>query len=81
MRCLEWTWDPDPSDTVYSVEYVFLLRDGTDMRAVHDRHLEGLFPRATWERILRAIGYEVQGLARPMGDGAFDEVFLCRRPL
>ena len=80
LRCIDWMWDPDPSDETYSVEYAFLLRDGTEVRAVHDRHVEGLFARATWIAILTEAGYRVELLARPIGDGAFDEVFLCGRP-
>jgi SAM-dependent methyltransferase len=80
LRCLDWTWDPDPHDTTYTVDYAFLLRDGTDVRAVHDRHVEGLFPRATWIGIFSEAGYRVELVARPIGDGAYDQVFLCRRP-
>jgi hypothetical protein len=80
LRALEWAWDPDPNDTTYTVEYAFLLREGTAMKAVHDRHVEGLFPRATWLSVLREAGYAVETTPRPLGDGAFDEAFLCRRP-
>ena len=46
MRYLEWVWDPDPRDTEYLVDFAFLLRerDGS-VRAVQDRHVEGLFAR------------------------------------
>ena len=49
LRYLEWTWDPDPGDDTYVVDYAFLLRDpeGT-VRVVHDRHVEGLFSRDLW---------------------------------
>jgi SAM-dependent methyltransferase len=49
LRYLEWSWDPDPGDTTYQVEYVFLLRD-TDgqVHVEHEQHLEGCFPRADW---------------------------------
>ena len=44
-RYLEWTWDPDPSDSSYVADYVFLLRDADgSIRAEHDRHVEGVFP-------------------------------------
>ena len=39
LRYLEWTWDPDPSDTTYVVDYAYLLRAGTETRVVHDRHI------------------------------------------
>lgn len=82
LRCLEWTWDPDPSDDTYTVEYSFLLRDGAEMKAVHDRHIEGLFTKATWVAALEGVGYRVETFDRDVGteEGYFDEVFLCVRP-
>jgi SAM-dependent methyltransferase len=49
LRYLEWTWDPDPSDDTFLVEYAFLLRasDGT-VTMDYDRHVEGLFSRGRW---------------------------------
>ena len=44
-RFLEWTWDPDPLDTTYTVDYAYLLREADgSVRVEHDRHVEGLFP-------------------------------------
>jgi SAM-dependent methyltransferase len=39
LRYLEWTWDPDPTDTTYVADYAYLLRtrDGA-VRVEHDRH-------------------------------------------
>jgi len=50
------------------------------MEVVHDRHVEGLFSKATWLRILAEVGYGVELALRPIGDGEVDEVFLSRRP-
>jgi hypothetical protein len=80
LACLEWSWDPDPSDDTFVTEFAFLLRDGTTMRAVHDRHIEGAFPRATWFRILEGAGYRVETLPRPFDDEMTDEMFVCKRP-
>lgn len=77
LRGLEWSWDPDPSDDTYAVEYTFLLRDGTDVRSVHDRHVEGLFSRATWVRLLEETGFRVDTFPRPLDDDTHDEVFVC----
>jgi SAM-dependent methyltransferase len=59
MRYLEWAWDPDPTDTSYIVDYVYLMRehDGS-VHVEHDRHVEGLFGRADWLRLLSAAGFE-----------------------
>ena len=58
LRYLDWTWDPDPGDTTYVVDYAYLLRgpDGST-RGEHDRHVEGLFSRADWLRLLSEAGF------------------------
>jgi SAM-dependent methyltransferase len=58
LRYLSWTWDPDPADTTYVTDYAYLLRtpDGA-VRVEHDRHVEGLFPRAVWLHLLSEAGF------------------------
>ena len=59
LRYLAWTWDPDPSDTTYLVDFAYLLREGDgSVRVEHDRHVEGLFARAHWLRLLSEAGFE-----------------------
>lgn len=59
VRYLEWTWDPDPTDTTYTVDYAYMLRESDGaVRVEHDRHIEGLFARATWLQILAEAGFE-----------------------
>ena len=74
-------WDRDPADTAYDVEYALLLRDGIEMRAVHDRHVEGLFSRQTWLAILGGAGFTVEVIERPLEglDDCTDRMLLCRR--
>lgn len=60
LRYLQWTHDPDPEDTTYEVEYAVLVREpGKDVRAVHDHHLEGLFPAHVWLTLLEQAGFRV----------------------
>jgi SAM-dependent methyltransferase len=83
LRYLEWTWDPDPADTSYVVDYAYLLHehDGS-VRVEADRHIEGLFPRADWLRLLYDVGFE--GAAVPFDHSELEpgsyEVFACRKP-
>jgi len=58
LRYLEWTWDPDPADSTYTVDYAYLLRapDGST-HVEWDRHLEGLFSRDDWLRLLTDAGF------------------------
>ena len=58
LRYLEWTWDPDPADTTYQVDYAYLLREANgSTRVEHDRHIEGLFARGDWLRLLSEVGF------------------------
>jgi SAM-dependent methyltransferase len=77
FRYLEWGWDPDPNDTTYIVDYAFLLRDASgEVRAVHDRHIEGLFPRATWLQTFEAAGLPAKSDLDDWGR----DVFIARKP-
>lgn len=82
-RYLEWTWDPDPTDSTYVVDYAYLLRevDGS-VRVVHDRHVEGLFARPDWLRLLADAGFDpgIVPFAHSELDGGPLDVFVARRP-
>lgn len=59
LRYLEWTREPNPGGATYSVDFAYLLSEpGKPIRCVHDRHRHGLFPRATWLRLLAEAGFE-----------------------
>ncbi len=80
---LEWTWDPDSNDTMHTVDYAYMLReaDGT-VRVEHDRHIEGLFPRAEWLRILADVGFEARVVPfdhSELEPGSY-ELFIGRKP-
>jgi SAM-dependent methyltransferase len=63
LRSLEWTYDPDPTDTTFITEFAHLLKKEPDqVRCVYDRHIEGLFPRATWLGVLEEAGFQAQTL-------------------
>jgi SAM-dependent methyltransferase len=63
VRFLQWTTDPDPHDTNYLVDFAILIRDlQGQTRLVHDRHVYGLFHRATWRRLLRGVGFDLKSV-------------------
>jgi SAM-dependent methyltransferase len=76
LRYLEWTWDPDPSDTTCITDFAYLLREGSEVRVVHDRHVFGLFPRDQWLTTLREVGFR-DAQVREGADGI--EVLLAVR--
>ena len=77
LRYLEWSYDPDPADTMFVTDYAILLREGADdVRVFHDRHVEGVFPRASWLDFLREVGFEPTVSAFSWQR----DVFVARRP-
>jgi SAM-dependent methyltransferase len=80
LRYLEWTWDPDPGDETYVVDYAYLLRDAEgNVRAEQDRHICGVFPRATWVRLIEEAGFRAERREGIAGETAPD-IFVGVRP-
>lgn len=82
LRYLRWTYDPDPEDSTYTVEYAYILRDHDgNVRVEHDRHVEGLFSREVWIDLMGEAGLEPQVVQFPQSvHGAPLEVFVGRKP-
>ena len=83
LRYLMWTWDPDPADTTYLVDFAYLLREeGQPMRCLYDRHVCGLFDRADWLRLLGEVGFRATTRAVERDDAPpyTAEVFVAVKP-
>jgi len=80
LRYLEWTWDPDPGDSSYLVDFAYLLRERDGSVTVeHDRHVEGLFARETWLRLLAEAGFVPSAVQYPSEELVRREVFVGRK--
>jgi SAM-dependent methyltransferase len=82
MRFMEWTWDPDPADEYYRVEYVFLLRDSSgQVSCEHDRHECGLFAREFWLSEMEEAGFRARSIPFEHSEvpAGSSELFLCRK--
>ena len=71
LRYLQWVTDPDPDDTMYTVDFAYLLSEDGDVRVEHDRHIFGIFSEATWEGVLRDVGFQPQLLMDPHQNRVF----------
>lgn len=61
MRYLEWTWDPDPTDSTYVCDFAYLLRDHDGkVSNEYDRHTFGLFRRDDWLRLITETGFDAR---------------------
>jgi SAM-dependent methyltransferase len=79
LRYLEWTHPT--TGTTYDVDYLIIARGpGEELRVVHDRHTLGLFPRATWERLIAAAGLELVDTTVENPYELEQAAFVARRP-
>lgn len=76
LRYLEWTYDPDSSDSTYITEFAYLLREGDRGTQIeHDEHICGLFARADWLELLHEVGFQPEVIRDPFAR----ELFLARK--
>jgi len=76
VRFLQWITDPDPADTTYVIDFAILIRDRRGrVQVKHDRHVQGIFRRARWLRLLREAGFK----ASVVRHQRVREAFLGRR--
>lgn len=80
IRYLQWLHSPDNVAPTHIADYVYVLREGTDVRVEHDRHVCGLFSRNTWMRTLEGVGLEARSITHTFSDGFVSEIFVGRRP-
>lgn len=81
-RYLSWDWDPDPADQRVATEYAFVLREADGRtHVVHETHHSGLFPEATWLRLLTEVGFRPGAeTERTDDDRPPRTIFVAHRP-
>ena len=82
MRYLSWSWDPDPADSTVITDYTYTFRHpDQSIHVTHDRHIEGVFSRDTWLRLLRRGGFDPRVIPfnhSELEPGTY-ELFVCVR--
>lgn len=84
LRYVEWLWEPDGADTSYTQDFAYLLRESDDsVRVEHDRHLMGLFDRASWLNALREVGFHSHAVVFDHSEipSGSHEIFVAAKPL
>lgn len=74
LRFLEW--DYPANGFTYATDYVYVLREESrPVRVEHETHLNGLFPRAEWLRLLQEVGFQAKIVTDTFGR----DLFLARK--
>ena len=64
---IENRYDPDPGDTWIEATFVYLIRRNGRLTVETDSHRLGIFPLATWSRLLASVGFVVTRADGPRG--------------
>ena len=65
-RYLSWTYDPDPNDTTYVMDFAYLLRDKDgSVKSQTDHHILGIFSQYDWLNLMSDVGFEPKIIPDP----------------
>jgi SAM-dependent methyltransferase len=70
LTFVEYDYDPDPNDTTFESQLIFLIRQRGELRVEQDRHTLGLFPDRKWLEMIKAAGFEVKKHEYPVHEDA-----------
>lgn len=79
IRGVIWGWFPEDGGTTGREEFMLMVREGGVLRAVHETHTFGVFPRAVWHDVFTRAGFVVTRYDRTSEGDPYD-TFLCVRP-
>ena len=68
LTCLEYRYDPDPTDTTVETVFFYLIKENGGLRIEQDLHVTGLFPLNTWLRLMAEAGVGAEKLPYPVAE-------------
>ena len=70
----EYLHDPDSDDTQIESIYTYTIKEIGKERVEKDTHITGLFPIATWTRLMESAGFRVEMTRLPPNRGGYGGV-------
>jgi SAM-dependent methyltransferase len=58
LTYIEHWYDPDPKDSTYETDFVYLIRENKKLNVEIDQHICGMFELEIWEKLLADVGFE-----------------------
>ncbi len=68
LTYIAYSYDPDPSDTTIETIMFYFIRNRGDLHIEQDRHITGLFPKATWISLMEESGFQTEEWPYTLGD-------------
>jgi SAM-dependent methyltransferase len=66
LRYLDWIYDPDPTDSIYTSSMVYMVRNESHPMIIEsDQHVCGLFNQEIWLRLFQAAGLKPEIIPIP----------------
>ena len=72
LTYVEYSTDLDPTDTAIETTYIFFINQNGKLQVEVDHHTTGLFPIATWHRLLMEAGFDVDRVDYPVSEDGRD---------
>lgn len=80
---IENSYDPNPLDTNYEENFIYLIRRRGKLEIHTDRHLCGIFKIETWHTLLKKVGFEVKQMKfqhSTFAKGKYLPMLVCTKP-
>ena len=68
---IEYVDDPDTSDTTIESVFFYVIKEEGILRVEQDYHQTGLFPKSTWLRLLKDVGFVPEEINYPPYEGGY----------
>ena len=68
LTYVQYVTDPDPADTTIETIFIYIIKEGGQIKIEQDRHITGLFSLETWLELLAQAGFETEARPYPVYD-------------
>ncbi|MDO9537933.1 MAG: class I SAM-dependent methyltransferase [Thermoplasmata archaeon] len=75
ITLIEHMWDPDTKDMTFELTFIYIITENQKAIVEVDRHTCGIFPLATWKKLIKEAGFTVR-TSRSKDEGA-EIFFIC----
>ncbi len=76
MGLVEFSYDPDPSDTTMETLFIYIFNPGEKPRVEEDIHVMGLFSQETWIELMEEAGFQAETLNYPVAEDGHEMYLL-----